>query len=282
MPEFLGLRHFFCFCLTFFLINVIFLEVFFIINFNLVIFMNIIKFLKKILRPLLVNLHLDYLDLNVEPSVISPFSVWQKWIEQADWQKVYKCWQHADEFVDDFGYPLYQGELKRLLEGRLSQIQHPMLPDLFFAKHLNIVVVKSGSGREEILQSVSAQMTRKMSSQFVVDDAHRLIGFALSPQLVVAGVSAVEVFPSYATRIMSKSGLSFLNQKEAMLVTHQKDTLCEMMKEANVPDISQLDCFPLGADEDDFSVTVWYFEPNLQGQHLRGQEGREMRFLAKI
>ena len=244
--------------------------------------MNIIKYLKKVLRPLLVNLNLEYLDLNVEPSANSPLVVWEKWIELAHWRKVYECWLHVADFTDDWGYPLYYGYVRQLMEKRLAQIEHPVLPDMFFEKHHNCVVVKAGCDREEILHGLALQMTRKMRPQFVVDNTHKLIGFALSPQLIIAGVSALGVWPSNAAAIVEKKGFSFLSQSEAMCVTRQKDLLCEMMKEAGVPDISQLECFPLWANENDFSVTVWYFEPYFQGKHIRCQESRELCFLAKI
>ena len=230
----------------------------------------------------MTNLDLEHLDLNVEPSTFSPFSVWQKWIEQADWQKVYKCWQHVADYTDDWGYPIYYGRVLELMEERLSQIQRPVLPDMFFEKHHNIVVAKSGSAREDILHSVSLQMTRKMRPQFVVDNTHKLIGFALSPQLIVAGVSAIGVWPSNAAAIVEKNGFSFLSQSEAMCVTRQKDILCEMMREAGVPDISQLEGFPLNVNDDDWNVQVWYFEADVHDNHLKWQSSNKMRFLAKI
>ena len=244
--------------------------------------MKIISFFKNLFRPVMTNLDLEHLDLNVEPSTFSPFSVWQKWIEQADWQKVYKCWQHVADYTDDWGYPIYYGRVLELMEERLSQIQRPVLPDMFFEKHHNIVVAKSGSAREDILHSVSLQMTRKMRPQFVVDNTHKLIGFALSPQLIVAGVSALGVWPSNATAIVEKNGFSFLSQSEAKCVTRQKDILCEMMREAGVPDISQLEGFPLNVNDDDWNVQVWYFEADVHDNHLKWQSSNKMRFLAKI
>ena len=244
--------------------------------------MNIIKYLKKVLRPLLVNLNLEYLDLNVEPSANSPLVVWEKWIELAHWRKVYECWLHVADFTDDWGYPLYYGYVRQLMEKRLAQIEHPVLPDMFFEKHHNCVVVKAGCDREDILRSVALQMTPKMRPQFVVDDTHKFVGFALSPQLIVAGVSAIEVFPFRAEKILSFYHLSFLSQSEAMCVTRRKDLLNEMMKEAGVPDISLLKGFPLGAVGDDYVTDIWNFVPDKSGKHLRCDKSREMRFLAKI
>ena len=244
--------------------------------------MKIISFFKNLFRPVMTNLDLEHLDLNVEPSTFSPFSVWQKWIEQADWQKVYKCWKDVDYLVDDSGEALYGGTVRNLLEQRLAQIQRPVLCDAFFAKHHNIVVVQSGGKREDILRSVALQMTPKMRPQFVVDDTHKLVGFALSPQLIVAGVSAIGVWPSNAAAIVEKKGFSFLSQSEAMCVTRRKDLLNEMMKEAGVPDISQLENFPLRVIEDDWVTDVWNFVPDKSGKHLRCDKSREMRFLAKV
>lgn len=244
--------------------------------------MNIIKYLKKVLRPLLVNLHLDYLDLNVVPSIASPLVVWEKWIEQADWQNVYKCWQHVEDYTDDWGYPIYYGRVCELMEERLSQIERPVLSDVFFEKHHNIVVVQSGASRVAVLNEVALQMTRKMRPQFVVDNTHKLIGFALSPQLIIAGVSALGVWPSKAAAIVAENELAFLSQSEAKCVTRQKDLLCEMMREAGVPDISQLESFPLHVVGDDWVVDVWSFCPDDNGKHFRCTEARELRFLAKI
>ena len=254
---------------------------FFIINLSYYILciMNILAYLKAFF---LRNLNLKYLDLRYEPSELSPLSVWQKWIEQADWQKVYKCWKDVGYLVDDSGKALYGGTVRNLLEQRLAQIQRPVLCDAFFAKHYNVLVVQSGCSREDILRSVALQMTPKMRPQFVVDDTHKFVGFALSPQLIVAGVSAIEVFPFRAEKILSFYHLSFLSQKDALLVTRRKDLLNEMMKEAGVPDISFLKGFPLGAVGDDYVTDVWNFVPDKSGKHLRCDKSREMRFLAKI
>ena len=241
--------------------------------------MNILAYLKAFF---LRNLNLKYLDLRYEPSELSPLSVWQKWIEQADWQKVYKCWKDVGYLVDDSGKALYGGTVRNLLEQRLAQIQRPVLCDAFFAKHYNVLVVKSGCSREDILRSVALQMTPKMRPQFVVDDTHKFVGFALSPQLIVAGVSAIEVFPFRAEKILSFYHLSFLSQSEAMCVTRRKDLLNEMMKEAGVPDISQLEGFPLNVNDDDWNVQVWYFEADVHDNHLKWQSSNKMRFLAKI
>lgn len=241
--------------------------------------MNILAYLKAFF---LRNLNLKYLDLRYEPSELSPLSVWQKWIELADWQKVYKCWKDVDYLVDDSGNALYGGTVRELLEQRLAQIQSPVLCDAFFAKHHNVLVVQSGCSREEILHGLALQMTRKMRPQFVVDDTHKLVGFALSPQLIVAGVSAIGVWPSNAAAIVEKKGFSFLSQSEAMCVTRRKDLLNEMMKEAGVPDISLLKGFPLGAVGDDYVTDIWNFVPDKSGKHLRCDKSREMRFLAKI
>lgn len=241
--------------------------------------MNILAYLKAFF---LRNLNLKYLDLRYEPSELSPLSVWQKWIELADWQKVYKCWKDVDYLVDDSGNALYGGTVRELLEQRLAQIQSPVLCDAFFAKHHNVLVVQSGCSREEILHGLALQMTRKMRPQFVVDDTHKLVGFALSPQLIVAGVSAIGVWPSNAAAIVEKKGFSFLSQSEAMCVTRQKDILCEMMREAGVPDISQLEGFPLNVNDDDWNVQVWYFEADVHDNHLKWQSSNKMRFLAKI
>ena len=180
------------------------------------------------------------------------------------------------------GYPLYYGYVRQLMEKRLAQIEHPVLPDMFFEKHHNCVVVKAGCDREEILHGLALQMTRKMRPQFVVDDNHKLIGFALSPQLIIAGVSALGVWPSKAAAIVAENELAFLSQSEAKCVTRQKDLLCEMMREAGVPDISQLESFPLHVVGDDWVVDVWSFCPDDNGKHFRCTEARELRFLAKI
>ena len=141
-----------------------------------------------------------------------------------------------------------------------------------------VVVVKSGLSHAD----VEAQMTHRMQPHFVVDETHRLVGFALTSKLIIAGVSALGVWPSKAAAIVAENELAFLSQSEAKCVTRQKDLLCEMMREAGVPDISQLEGFPLNVNDDDWNVQVWYFEADVHDNHLKWQSSNKMRFLAKI
>ena len=218
--------------------------------------MNIFKYLKHFF---LKNWSLKWLDLTSEPYLFSPFVVWEKWIELADWRRVYKCWVKRDDLRDDCGNSIYQGRVRNLLQLRMLQIQRPVLPDEFFAKHHNVVVVKSGLSHAD----VEAQMTHRMQPHFVVDETHRLVGFALTSKLIIAGVSAIRMFPYKALAVVKKGGFRLLSKEDAMLVTRQKDILSKMMKEAQVPDLSEVKSFSIELHVSEFAdrALLWHFSP---------------------
>ncbi len=222
--------------------------------------MNIFKHLKHFF---LKNWSLKWLDLTSEPYLLSPFVVWEKWIELADWRRVYKCWVKRDDLRDDCGNSIYQGRVRNLLQLRMLQIQLPVLPDEFFAKHHNVVVVKSGLSHADVASKVKKLMTHRMRPQFVVDDKHKLLGFALTPKLIIAGVSAIRIFPYQASAVIKKGGFRLLSKEDAMLVTRQKDILSEMMKEAHAPDLSEVKSFSIELHVSEFAdrALLWHFSP---------------------
>lgn len=242
--------------------------------------MNIVKSLKNFF---LKNLSLKQLDLTTEPNLLSPFNVWEKWIELADWRKVYKCWKHQNDLRDDWNRPLYQGCVRNLLQHRMRQIQRPILADVFFAKHHNVVVVKSSLSHADVAVDVEKQMTRKMPPQFVVDETHRLVGFALTPKLIIAGVSVLRMFPNEALTVIKEGDFRLLSKEDAMLVTRQKDILSEMMKEAHAPDLTSVASFSLELNVDEFDdrALLWHFLPHGK-THLTSSTGAYAHLLVKL
>ena len=242
--------------------------------------MNIFKSLKNFF---LKNLSLKQLDLTIEPNLLSPFNVWEKWIELADWRKVYKCWKHQNDLRDDWNRPLYQGCVRNLLQHRMRQIQRPILADVFFAKHHNVVVVKSSLSHADVAVDVEKQMTRKMPPQFVVDETHKLVGFALTPKLIIVGVSVLRMFPNETLAVVNKGGFRLLSKEDAMLVTRLKDALSEMMKEAQVPELSDVESFSLELNVDEFgaSVLLWHFSPR-GNSHLMDSSDTYAHLLVKL
>lgn len=242
--------------------------------------MNIFKYLKHFF---LKNLSLKWLDLTSEPSGFSPLVVWEKWIEQADWRKVYKCWKNRNYLRDDCGQPIYQGQVSNLLRLRLQDIQQPVLPDEFFTRHYNVLVIKSGLSCADIIAEVEAQMTHRMRPHFVVDETHKLVGFALTPKLIIVGVSVLRMFPNETLAVVNKGGFRLLSKEDAMLVTRLKDALSEMMKEAQVPDLSDVESFSIELNVDEFgaSVLLWHFSPR-GNSHLMDSSDTYAHLLVKL
>ena len=242
--------------------------------------MNIFRFLKSFF---LRNWSLKWLDLTSEPYLLSPFVVWEKWIESADWCRVYKCWLNRNYLQDEYGRPIYFGRVLSLLKLRLQDIQRPVLPDEFFAKHHNVLVIKSSLTFANIVADVEAQMTHKMRPHFVVDEKHKLVGFALTPTLIIAGVSVLRMFPHEALEVIKKGGFRLLSKEDAALVSRQKDILSEMMKEAQVPDLSDVKSFPIEfhVSEFDDRALLWHFSPR-GSSHLMNSTDAYAHLLVKL
>lgn len=126
-------------------------------------------------------------------------------------------------------------------------------------------------------------MTHRMRPHFVVDDMHKLFGFALTPKLIIAGVSAIRIFPYQALAVIKKDGFRLLLKEDAMLVTRQKDILSEMMKEAHAPDLLEVKSFSIELLVSEFvdRALLWHFSP--QGEsHLITCSDSSAHLLVKL
>lgn len=183
--------------------------------------------------------------------------VWQKRIEALPWQEVLEI---MGRFVPRAYEPWRQhdDELWRLFRQRLLRIEQPLFrPDLRLYGG-RLLRVEDGSSNDYIKEEAALHLTQFDEPRFVVEDCGRLRGFALSPQLVIAGTAAVSSFPETVEKKAREFGYFLLTEADAVCVEKHWKTLCRMMTMAGVPSLQGVNHFQLQAEPAYSDYPVWH------------------------
>lgn len=184
-------------------------------------------------------------------------SVWQKRIEEMPWQE-------AQKIMSGFSPRAYEpwrqhdDELWKLLWQRLFCIEQPVFqPDLMSYGGM-LLRVEDGSSNDYIKEEAELHLRPFEKPRFVVEDCGRLRGFALSPQLVIAGVTAVSAFPAAVEKKAQEFGYSLLTEADAVCLEKHWDALCRMMAMAGVPSLQGINAFQLRSADSYPDYPVWH------------------------
>lgn len=156
--------------------------------------------------------------------------------------RAYEPWKRHDE------------ELWNLLWQRLFRIEQPYLT-LYDEMLLR---VKDGSSNDYIKEEAALHLTQFDKPRFVMEDCGRLRGFALSPQLVIAGITSVSAFSHAVEKKAREFGYSLLTKADALCLEKHWDTLCRMMSMAGVPSLQGITAFQLQAENAYDDYPVWH------------------------
>lgn len=194
---------------------------------------------------------------SINSSWDDPLDVWRERLEKMSWQEAleYRC-----KFVPRGYWPWEEHDqvLWEVLSERLFRIEQPIFrPDLSAYAH-KLLVVANGCSDEKIKKFVEHGLV-DAEPKIVIELCGRLRGFALSPQLVIAGITAVSSFPRDVLRKVRNSPYSLLTEADAVCVQAHWDELEHLMSWAGVPGIQGLNYFLLQG-EGDFEYPVWSHE----------------------
>ena len=175
----------------------------------------------------------------------------EAFIEQSDWKAISNT---VNNFVPRSGSQ-HDMQIWKMLTDRLCQTEHPILSDKFIKKHTSeIIMVAKDTSDDEIKQEVERQWRVTGHPFYVVRSNHRLVGFALSPTLIIDGVTSRAIFASHIGKIVQGWSKSLLTRSDSKIVEKHFDTLNSMMKEADVPQICYKNWMISTGDYDGYDI----------------------------
>lgn len=171
-------------------------------------------------------------------------SVWKERLAKMSWQDAMELWR---KYVPRGYKPWMQHdeELWQMFCARLFRIEQPVLkPDFDSWGHI-LFQVADGSSNAKIKEAVALGLMDEDGPKIVMEACGRLRGFALSPQLVIAGVTATSAFPRTVLRQARIFQYSLLTEEDVVCVETHWEELESMMALTGVPTIRRLNYFQL-------------------------------------
>lgn len=158
---------------------------------------------------------------------------WQVFAEKAGWREVYDV---RRSFVPRAYGPYADHDMAvcDLLSERLFRMEQPILsPEFLASQATNIIEVENGADRETIKDVVSSMPVSV--PMYVIERCGRFRGFALTPQLILAGVTATAFRPYVVLEMAEEMNVSLLTREETGVVEKNLQCLLDMMSKIDVP-----------------------------------------------
>ncbi len=168
----------------------------------------------------------------VAPDFNSGLDVWAEFFAEQDWKVLL---QFYETFHYEHGNKHIEAIWKMLCD-RLTRIESPVLSKEFFDENINKIVFvmdTSFSAVKEKLEQFWKQ--REQEPCYVVSKNNQLVGFALTTDLVILGVTAIPVFAQHIGYIAYAQDVKMLNKADSEIVEANLKNLNRMMVAAGVP-----------------------------------------------
>ena len=189
-----------------------------------------------------------------------PIDELQKKINAMTWQEAVDNLKKFVKQTDDV-WGKYDEEVTQLFSQRLSRFEEQLFQfNLVTHGHL-LFRVEDGSSNEDIKDEVALHLTEYDKPKIIVEDSGLFRGFAVSPNLVIVGVTAIGILREQVGDVLAEKALSLLTEREARCVEKNWKALSALMKVVNVPNLDEVVHFHLVSDEessdDEFMSPVW-------------------------
>jgi len=172
---------------------------------------------------------------NGEPHRDDPIEIWQMFVENVNWQDVYDV---RVKFIPRaYGsYAKHDDAILDLLWRRLFRMEQPVMRSGFWASQAgNVIEVENDAAAMSIKAVVSSVNIPFSAPKYVVERCGKLRGFAVSPQLILAGVTAISSFPYAVIAAAEKMKVKLLTREESQVVEENLSRLTDMMGDVGVP-----------------------------------------------
>ena len=175
----------------------------------------------------------------------------EAFIKKSDWKAIS---QTVNNFVPR-AESQQDKQIWKMLTDRLCQTEHPILSDEFIQKHCSeIIMVEKDTSDDEIKQEVEQKWKTTGRPFYVIRSNHQLVGFALSPKLIIDGVTSCTILASHISKIVQSWGKSLLTKSDSKIVEKHFESLNSMMKEADVPTIRYQNWMISTGDYDGYDI----------------------------
>lgn len=192
--------------------------------------------------------------------------VWDQPIDELQKKIDAMTWQEASDNLKKFVkwtcdvWEKHDKEVAQLFLQRLYHFEGPVFNfNLVTHGHL-LFRVEDGASKEDIKDEVALHLTKYDKPKVIVEDGGLFRGFAVSPNLVIVGVTAIGVPRECVDDMLAEKDLSLLTEKDARCVNKNWKELSALMKMVNVPNLDEVKHFHLVSEEDndyEFMCPVW-------------------------
>lgn len=173
---------------------------------------------------------------------------WQAFAEKVGWREVYDV--HRSFVPRAYGpYADHDMAVCNLLSERLFRMEQPILSPAFLGSlSADIIEVENGADNEAVKAVVSSKSVSV--PMYVVERCGKLRGFALAPQLILAGVTATAFRPYWVLKMAEKMNVSLLSREETEVVEKNLQRLLGMMSKVGVPRLHEKEWMLLPSEDD--------------------------------
>ncbi len=167
-----------------------------------------------------------------------PLTQWEEFATKHHWSIIRQLLNKFVPRVND----KQDDAILKILRERLRNIETPILSNAFINNHGHeIIWVKDGYDATAIKEVVSLAWTAYNKPCFVVAKSRKLIGFALSQNLIIVGATAVAFKAKTVMETVQAWSLSLLTRDDSETVETFFFKLNHMMKVAQVPRVDFYD-----------------------------------------
>ncbi len=154
-----------------------------------------------------------------------------------------------------------QGDLSAFVRTAFC-FEYPVLPEWFLTKNKPLIIrVDDNVAAEQVKSKVRNCYVEKCSPWYVVEKSGRLHGFVLWGDLIIAGVTLIEVFPHYLPEMVERLGVQLLTRAGFRLVEKNLPALIVKMREAAVSGLEKVYFWMLALKRDKpeilTNVMIW-------------------------
>lgn len=183
---------------------------------------------------------------------------WEEFVKTADWEKIHGFFMKFVPMVnDDQDHAIWN-----VLHNRLCQLELPTLSHWFIKYHSKrIILVKQDSSVAQIKETVEEFWPSIKSPCFVLKSDGELVGFALSPTLIISGITPVACKAKNALQLVKDWNKELLTVDDCRLVEACFHQLNDLMQSAQVPTIKCSDWI-IAVDEHSGKKTLKGYDIN--------------------
>lgn len=182
---------------------------------------------------------------NEVPDYSDTLEDWYIYLLKTDWKTVYNL---KREFIPQ-ALNKHDEKLYQMFHSYLLKTVHPILSDRVIDNITNKTIwVKDNATDEEIKQIVQREWNEKLQPSYVISTSKEFIGFALSPTLIIYGITPVTTYPLRAILLAKDWKKSFLTKEDSHILEANLDELNSMADQIDVPN-QMWDCWLLQNDK---------------------------------